>query len=55
MKIRLYSGIEVDFTQWALPLEIWWVKGTLCFEILCFSIVFGVPERPYQIILDELE
>jgi len=41
MSHRLFNVVvDLDFTEWALPLEIWWLKNELCFEVLCFSIIF---------------
>lgn len=40
MRKTIKVVLEIDFTQWALPLEVWWVKGVFCIELLWFSAEF---------------
>jgi hypothetical protein len=40
MKTRITLFLEIDFREWAIPLEIWWRRDALCFEILCFAMQF---------------
>lgn len=51
--MKLYTFFDVDLTEWALPLEVWWTREQLCFEVLCFAVTFGKPSL--QIVVDEVQ
>jgi hypothetical protein len=51
MRKKLYLIFEIDFTEWALPLEVWWTRDQLCFEVFCFA--FTLSKTEIQVIIDD--